>query len=85
MVMSHTLEHVSVLKLSTRQPLIIHCNNKSAITLIESPRSLNQNMRTKHIDIRGSHLHEAMQNKSLKVHYCPTKWMLADTLMKALG
>jgi hypothetical protein len=39
----------------------------------------------KHINIRGSHLHEAVQNKSLEVCYCPMKWMLVDTLTKALG
>ena len=62
-------------------PTTLHSDNQSAIALAKSG---NYHARTKHIDIRYHYIRFVIENGSLKLIYCPTDDMTADTLTKAL-
>jgi hypothetical protein len=63
------------------RPTILHCNNQSALKLIEDD---NYRARTKHIDIRYHFIRQVAQAGALNLTYCPTDDMAADILTKAL-
>jgi hypothetical protein len=64
-------------------PLTIYDDNQSALALAHA--ELGQfHARTKHIDIRYHFIRYAIQNGAIRLVYCPTDDMLADTLTKAL-
>jgi hypothetical protein len=56
-------------------------DNQSAIALTKDHQ---YHARTKHIDIRYHFIHWIVENGSLRLVYCPTDEMVADTLTKAL-
>ena len=56
-------------------------DNQSAIATARNPE---HHGRMKHIDIRHHWICEAIQQKSIDVHYIPTEEMTADILTKAL-
>jgi len=56
-------------------------DNQSAIALTQDHQ---YHPRTKHIDIRFHFIRWIVENGSLRLIYCPTEDMLADTLTKAL-
>ena len=62
-------------------PTTLHCNNQSAIAIATYG---NFHAQTKHIDICYHFIWFIIKNSSLKLVYCPTDDMTADTLMKAL-
>jgi|ERR1700722_2650922 len=62
-------------------PTTIHCDNQSAIALASNG---NYHARTKHIDIRYHFIRFVVANQSIKLIYCPTDDMTADTLTKSL-
>lgn len=43
------------------------------------------NRRTKHIDVRYHYTRQAVQEKQVRLMYCPTADMVADILTKPLG
>ena len=56
-------------------------DNQSAIALTKDHQ---YHARTKHIDIRFHFIRWIVENGSLRLIYCPTEDMVADTLTKAL-
>lgn len=62
-------------------PTIIHCDNKSAISITKNP-SLHG--RTKHIGTRFHFIHDLIGNGDIDVVYCKTDEQVADVFTKAL-
>jgi hypothetical protein len=62
-------------------PTSLHCDNQSAIALTKDGPF---HARTKHIDIRYHFIRFVIENGFIKLIYCPTNDMVADTLTKAL-
>ncbi|KAF7353238.1 Transcription factor [Mycena sanguinolenta] len=64
-------------------PITLHGDNQSAIALTYS--DIGQfHARTKHIDIRYHFIRYVIANGTIRLVYCPTNDMVADTLTKAL-
>ena len=64
-----------------QQPTPLYCDNQSAIALAQND---NYHARTKHIDIRYHFIRYVIEEGHIKLIYCPTDEMTADTLTKAL-
>jgi len=62
-------------------PTPLHLDSQSAIALTKDG---SYHAHTKHIDIRYHFIHFIVDNGSLRLLYCPTEDMVADTLTKAL-
>lgn len=63
------------------QPTTLFGDNQSAIALTQDHQ---YHARTKHIDIRFHFIRWIVEENKLKLVYCPTEDMVADTLTKAL-
>ena len=63
------------------EPTTLYSDNQSAIAIATNG---NFHARTKHIDIRYHFIRFVVDNGSVKLIYCPTDDMTADTLTKAL-
>ncbi|UYV68112.1 hypothetical protein LAZ67_5003088 [Cordylochernes scorpioides] len=63
-------------------PLVIHCDNRSAI---DFSKNNVENNRSKHIDIRYHHVRERIISGEIKIVYIPTKENLADVFTKTLS
>jgi len=63
------------------EPVPLKSDNMSAISLTQDHQ---YHARTKHIDIRFHFIRWIIQDKKMKLSYCPTDEMIADTLTKAL-
>ena len=63
------------------EPVTLYSDSQSAITCTKYGL---YHARTKHIDIRYHFIRFVVQNKSIKLIYCPTEDMTADILTKAL-
>jgi hypothetical protein len=64
-------------------PITLHGDNQSAIALAYS--DIGQfHARTKHTDIRYHFIRYIIGNYTIRLVYCPTNDMAADTLTKAL-
>ena len=66
---------------SINMPTTLFSNSKSAITLANDRH---YHAHTKHIDIRYHFIHYIIEAGTIKLVYCPTNDMTADTLTKAL-
>ena len=64
-----------------RAPTAIHEDNQGAICLSQNPKD---HSRTKHIDIKFHYIREKVTERQLRVEYCATGDMVADTLTKGL-
>jgi hypothetical protein len=62
-------------------PTTLFSDNKSAIALAKDHQ---YHARTKHIDIRFHFIRWIIENGSIRLIFCPTEDMLADTLTKPL-
>ena len=62
-------------------PTTLFSDNQSVITLTQDHQ---YHARTKHIDIQFHFIHWIVEQGSLRLIYCPTKDMIADTLTNAL-
>lgn len=62
-------------------PVVINCDNQSAIKLAEST---GYRPRTKHIDIKYHFLRYHVEQKNIKVEFVPTEENVADVLTKAV-
>ena len=62
-------------------PTILYRDSKSAIALTKDGH---YHARTKHIDIRYHFIRYIIEAETIKLIYCPTDEMTADTLTKAL-
>ena len=72
------IEQLFGIKLS---PTVMYSDNQSAIALTKDHQ---YHARTKHIDIRYHFIRWIIENGSIRLIYCPTDDMLADTLTKPL-
>ena len=68
--------------MKTVLPLTIKQDNQCAIALAEKDAA---HTRSKHIDIKHHFIREKIANKIIKLEYCPTDNMIADTLTKPLS
>lgn len=64
-------------------PIKLYGDNQSAIALAYSDMG-QFHARTKHIDIRYHFIRYVIENNSIRLIYCPTNDMVADTFTKAL-
>ena len=62
---------------------IVYQDNKSAI-LLEKHGKASSSKRTKHINIRYFFIKDRIDNKELRIEYCPTDEMVADFFTKPL-
>ena len=60
----------------------IFCDNKSAIMLCSTLRS---NHKTKHINMLISFIREKINDKTIELHFIPSKCNVADILTKPLA
>jgi hypothetical protein len=63
------------------KPTTLFSDNQSAIALTKDHQ---YHARTKHIDVRFHFIRYVVENGQLRLIYCPTDDMIADTLTKAL-
>ena len=63
------------------EPTVMMEDNQGAIAIARNPVA---HARTKHIDIRYHFVHEAVQEGTVDLCYCPTNDMFADLLTKSL-
>ena len=68
---------------SLRQPILLYCDNQSAISLTCSQGQFHA--RTKHIDIRWHFIKFCVEDGTINIVYCPTEDMTADILTKPLS
>ena len=62
-------------------PLLVHCNNQSAINISKNPV---MHSKTKHIAIRYHFVRDLVEAKIVVIEYVPTSRQLADIFTKAL-
>ena len=65
----------------TDQPIIIYCDNTSAISLSKNPV---MHSRTKHIPLKYHFLHEQVAEQNIVLEYISTKEQIADIFTKPL-
>ena len=63
------------------KPMTLYCDNQLAIALTKDHQ---YHARTKHIDVRFHFIPWVIEEGKVKLVYCPTNDMLADTFTKAL-
>jgi hypothetical protein len=61
---------------------VIYTDSQSAIALANNPE---YHARMKHIDIQYHFIRDCVEDRKLKLEYCPTEDIIADGLTKALG
>jgi hypothetical protein len=66
---------------SDLEPTTLFSDNQSAIALSKDHR---YHAQTKHIDIHYHFIHWIIEEGSIRLVYCPTSDMVADSLTKAL-
>lgn len=64
-----------------RSPLVIYGDNQGALALVQNPDT---HPCSKHVDIQYHYTQELIDVGCIAVLYIPTKFMIADTLMKPL-
>jgi hypothetical protein len=67
----------------TCEDTIIHQDNKSSI-LLEENGTASSSKRTRHINIRYYFITDRIENKEVRIEYCPTEKMMADFFTKPL-
>ena len=61
---------------------IIYTDNQGTIALAHNPK---HHARTKHVDIQYHFIRNCVENETTRLKYCPTKDMMMNDLIKALG
>jgi hypothetical protein len=69
------------LKVTYTDPIPIHCDNTSAISLSKNPVL---HSKSKHIPIKYHFLREQVTNKIVQVNYIPSTEQIADIFTKPL-
>lgn len=63
------------------EPIVSEQDNQSVIAIAANPI---HHARIKHIEVKTYYIREKIENKLVKLVYCPTEMMVADLLTKAL-
>jgi len=63
------------------EPMVSDQDNKSVIAIAENPI---HHARIKHMEIKTHYVREKLEEKLVKLVYCPTEMMIADVFTKAL-
>ena len=63
------------------EPMVSNQDNKSVIAIAENPI---HHARIKHMEIKTHYVREKLEEKLVKLVYCPTELMIADVFTKAL-
>ena len=63
------------------EPVIVYCNNKSAINI---SKNYMMHSKTKHIEIKYHYVRELVQDKDVKMEYVNKKEKIADIFTKVL-
>ena len=66
----------------TKTPTTIFEDNQSAIAMSKKPQFHGQ---AKHIDIKHHYIREQVNNRVVKIEYCPTEEMTADIFTKGMN
>ena len=77
--MKQTLQDIKVF---FEEPIVIHCDNTSAISLSKNPI---QHFKPKHIPIKFHYLREQATKKNIKLEYIPKKEQVVDIFTKPLN
>ena len=77
--MKQTLKDIKII---FKEPIAIHCDNTSAISLSKNPV---QHSKAKHIPIKFHYLREHATNKNIKLEYITTKEQVAYIFTKTLN
>ena len=78
----HIIEICLFLSINFNKTVEIFCDNKSAIMLCSTLRS---NHKTKHINMLISFIREKINDKTIELHFIPSKCNVADILTKPLA
>jgi hypothetical protein len=70
------------LKVNYTNPISIHCDNTSAISVSKNPIL---HSKTKHIPIKYHFLREQVTNRIVQLNYIPSKEQMADIFTKLLA
>ena len=79
----HIMKLFGIMKLQMKQPLIIQCDNRQIIRLIEK-EDLKLNIRLRHVDIHNHWLKQQHQREQLILNWVSTVKMSTDDLTKTL-
>ena len=77
--MKQTLQDIKVV---FEDPIVIHCDNTSAISLSKKPV---QHSKAKHIPIKYHYLREQAASKNIILEYIPTQEQVANIFRKPLN
>lgn len=69
--------------LGRKEPITIHCDNRSAICLAE--KEIGYSPRSKHIDVRHHFVREQLENRTIEVKYIMSGDQKADALTKPVA
>ena len=69
------------MQLPILEPIQLWCDSKPVIDIVSKPGAFKA---TKHIEIRGLYARQGVEEKRIRIDYCPTNDMTADILTKAL-
>jgi hypothetical protein len=67
-----------------KQPVIMYCDNRSAISMAERPEQ-RFSERTKHITMQRDFFLNYIENKFIEIKWVPTETQLADIMTKPLS
>jgi hypothetical protein len=76
------IQTLADLKVTYTDPIPIHCDNTSAISVSKNPVL---HSKTKHIPIKYHFLREQVTNRVVQLNYIPSKEQIADILTKPLA
>ena len=63
------------------EPTTIMCDNQGSMALAKNPTNHD---RSKHIDVQHHFIKKNIENKIVKLKYCPTQYIVTDILAKTL-
>lgn len=75
------VELLEELDIKLPMPVVVHEDNQSCMAIAEDKEQLG---RTKHLGRRLGFVRDAIENRKIKLEYCPTENQIADIFTKAL-
>jgi hypothetical protein len=76
------IQTLADLKVTYTDPISIHCDNTSAISVSKNPVL---HAKTKHIPIKYHFLREQVSNRTIQLNYIPSTEQIADIFTKPLA